>query len=367
MKHIYGSVLIAWLAVELTVNSHRNIFYTASLLGALCLFIIKEKFIDNSNASIIYFIIVLILSRFNIKFILLCGIVLIDLSYFRKYAALALVFITAALFCIFNDNYSYIFHMISAVLFGYIVGTKDEKEKKHIASLDAERNMRYSLEQTQRELIKSRQEVEQLAEIRERNRIAHEIHDNIGHTIAGVIFQLEAALRILHKDIEKSETALKLCSGKLSEALKLTRNTVYNIKVDKRVGLPSIEEIISSFKFSRITFEHSGDFSTVSASSMKILESNIMEALTNAVKHSKASDIQIGIDIGRKNIRFYYKDNGIGCSNIKENIGLSGMRDRVKNAGGIISIDGSNGFLIVCNLPVCKENYGGNNIEDLDC
>lgn len=355
MKHVYGLVLIIWLATEQIQNTNIGVLSIASLLGALCLFIIKERYFDRIPAVLFFAALVLILSRYTAGFILLLGIPLLDLSYYKRYYAAAALFIASVFLCIMDKNTGYLFHLASSGVIGHIIGVKDENERKHISVLDDERRLRYRLEQAQNELVNSKKEIERFTEIRERNRIAHEIHDNIGHSIAGVIFQLEAAIRIFHKDYEKTEDILKLCSQKLAEALELTRNTVYNIRVDKKIGLASIEKVINDYKFCQITFEHSGDFSQVSASNLEILKANIMESLTNASKYSKATSIQIKIDIGRKNIRLYYRDNGIGCRNISENIGISGMRDRVKNAGGTISIDGNSGFLIVCNLPISKE------------
>lgn len=355
MKHVYGPLLIIWLAAEQIINSNNDIYSIASLLGALCLFIIKERYKDNPYTSFGYFIFILVLAKYNSSFILISAVTLLDLSYLGNFAAAAVIFIISAVLSVFMGQYNYIFQMISALFIGYIIGTKDKNEKKHIALLDGERSLRYNLERAQEELIRSKKEIEQLTEIRERNRIAHEIHDNIGHSIAGIIFQLEAAIRLLHKDMEKSEGILKLCSQKLSEALELTRSTVYNIKVIKKTGVAYLEDIINNFKFCKITFEYSGDFSRVTAFNMKIIEANLMEALTNAAKYSKAENIQVKIEIGSKNIRLYYKDDGVGCGNIKENLGLAGMRERVKEAGGIISIDGKNSFLIVCNLPIRGE------------
>ncbi|MDW7675097.1 MAG: sensor histidine kinase, partial [Bacillota bacterium] len=93
----------------------------------------------------------------------------------------------------------------------------------------------------------------------------------------------------------------------------------------------------------------------VSVTNVKILEAIIMESLTNAAKHSKAQGIHMKINIGKKHLRYYFKDDGIGCLHVSENLGISGMRDRIKNAGGTIAIDGSDGFLIVCHLPIIND------------
>jgi len=257
-----------------------------------------------------------------------------------------------AVIYVLSGKYILMFHLVYSFFLGYVLGVKDNNARNNFTLLDGERKLRYNLEQAQNKLIKSQVEIEHLTKIRERNRIAHEIHDNMGHSIAGVIFQLEAAIRIINKDKEKTEGILKLCSQRLSEALELTRNTVYNMKVDKKIGIDAIEKIISNFKFCKVAFSHTGDFSSVSFFIIQLLESNIMEILTNASKYSKATGIKISIDINKKNLRLYYKDNGIGCENIKASFGITGIRDRVRAAGGTLSIDGKEGFLIVCNLPI---------------
>lgn len=357
MKKIYGLLLFAWLAFEQITKFNTDIYSIASLLGALCLFIIKEKYLDKGYMSVAYFFIVLAFSQYNSDFIILAGIPLIDSAYLGSIPLSLLIFVIAIFISITKGNYNNIFYLASLALCGYVTGDKVRKEVTHITTLDEERRLRYNLEQVQKELINSKKEIEHMTEIRERNRIAHEIHDNIGHGIAGVIFQLEAARRIIKMDILKTEEILKLCSEKLSETLELTRNTVHNIKPDRLVGIDVIEKIIKGFKFCPIDFKHTGDFNSVSASNIKILEANVMEFLTNASKYSGATNIQIKVDIGKRNIRLYYKDNGIGCNNIRESLGISGMRERIRNVGGTISIDGNDGFLIVCNIPI-------NNVEN---
>ena len=352
MKHIYGFILFAWLGIEIIMKTGVDQFAIASLLGALCIFIIKEKFYDNIYADLIFLLFVLLLCKFNSFFIILSGVVILDLSYYKKYKLLALISLLSLYYCIFYSDYNNIFFLISSGLFGYIIGIKDSNEERHMALLDGERQLRYNLELTQNELIKSKREIEQLTEVRERSRIAQEIHDNIGHSIAGVIFQLEAAHRVMDKDLDKSKTMIKLSNAKLREALELTRNTVYNIKPNKSTGIAQLEKIIREFTFCKIDLIVEGDLNKVSALNTNIMQSNIKEALTNAFKYSKATVIELQVDIGEKNIRLKYKDNGVGCENINEGMGISGMKNRIRNVGGTIAIDGKTGFLIVCNLPV---------------
>lgn len=365
MKQIFGFLVIAWIAVIQIIEQTFDILSIASFLGALCLFIIKEKYLDRPLFSLIFFIGAIIVAQYNDTLLLLAAIPLIDFAYARHIYAAAAGLAAASYLIAAAGYYYYIPIMLCAVLTGYILGIKHRNEQKNIDILDGERRLRYELEQAQNALIKSRSEIENLTEARERNRIAHELHDSIGHAIAGIKMQIEAAIRISDKEGATSKEILLLCSKKLSETLELIRNTVYNIRTSAKTGIEVLEKIINGFSFCPVTFEHSGDFNNLSASNLQIIETIITEALTNSSKHARASAINIKIDISRRSVRLYYCDNGIGCDNIQEGLGLLGMRSRIKNAGGTISIDGSNGFLIVCNLPEHSYKYeGGENNEN---
>ncbi len=75
------------------------------------------------------------------------------------------------------------------------------------------------------------------------------------------------------------------------------------------------------------------------------------------------------MDIHERIIRLYIKDNGAGCSHVRESLGLSGMKERVRNAGGHITITPTGGFMIVCILPRDDEHKGDESgaVESFGC
>jgi len=351
MKYIYGILLFIWTVVEVIAKDKTNIIGTGFILIALCLFVVKEKYLDQVIYAGIYGVAIIALALCNPYLLILLGIVLVDMAYFKNYVLLGIFVFISIMLCYSMGGQEYIFPIVTGALWGFTLERSDGKEKKHLSLLDKERGLRYQLEKTQVELERLQIEIERTAEVRERDRIAKEIHDSIGHSIAGVLFQLRAAERLLSINSQKVEQILKLSIEKLVEALEITRNTVYNIKSDQIPGIDCIINIIKEFKFCKINFSHSGDFNKISTSNLKILESTTKELLTNAIKHSLASEITMKIDINSKHIRYFYKDDGRGCNKIKENIGLSSIRDRVKNLGGTYSVDGRSGFTIVFTLP----------------
>jgi signal transduction histidine kinase len=244
-------------------------------------------------------------------------------------------------------------------MFGYLRGVVEDKEKTFLQSYDKERRYRYELEQAKAKLLNSSMEVAHVAEISERNRIAREIHDNVGHSIAGILMQLQASYKLSGKDDKKSIELLKKSIDELSNSLTILRDTVHNIKPQESMGIEYIKNVIDNFSFCDVDFNYSGDFNNLSPNLLQIIYTNIKEALTNISRHSNATRVDIAIDINERFIRLYIKDNGVGCNKIKEGLGISGMRERVKNIGGSISINTENGFLIVCVIPrELKEGVG---------
>ena len=74
---------------------------------------------------------------------------------------------------------------------------------------------------------------------------------------------------------------------------------------------------------------------------------NVKEALTNTAKHSNASDVFIEIMVLNKIIKACIRDNGQGSPAIHTGMGLMGIEERTKEAGGTLILDGSDGFSII--------------------
>jgi signal transduction histidine kinase len=78
------------------------------------------------------------------------------------------------------------------------------------------------------------------------------------------------------------------------------------------------------------------------------------EALTNSLRHGKATNVSIILRLSDDMISLYIIDDGVGCKNIKKSIGLSNMENRVMELGGKISFgsDGEKGFNINVDFPL---------------
>jgi signal transduction histidine kinase len=293
-------------------------------------------------------------------FMPLYAIIIFDLVYDDMYIEIAFVAFALLYFPTNNKVNLLVFYAIACIV-AYLLRQMKIKEKSYRKTIDSERRLRYELEITKVKLLNSSREAVHIAEIKERNRIARNIHDNIGHSIAGIFMQLQVVEKLYGKDDDKAREMLRKSINGLSDSLNVVRDTVHNIKPKENLGIEYVSRVIEDFQFTRVEFKHSGDINMVSPQHMELVATNIKEALTNSSKYSKATKMNISLDISHKYIRLLIKDNGVGCSKFKEGLGISGMKERISNVGGSISISGEDGFLIVCVIPI--DSQGGKIFE----
>ncbi|QUI22943.1 sensor histidine kinase [Vallitalea pronyensis] len=255
--------------------------------------------------------------------------------------------------------FSMMHHMLLFVMTGataYVLKRSKAKEIRDRSILDNERRVRYDLEVVQHALIQSNKEIERLTEVKERNRIARDLHDNIGHSMAGMLMQLQAAIKILHTNKPKAEGMLYGCVTKLQTSLETIRDTVHNMYHVKRVTMDTLKRIIDQYTYCTIDATYGGNFLHIPENHFKVLSFVLKEALTNVSKHSGASHVQVHMTNTGKLLRMQIKDNGKGYQGTAGGVGLRIMRERIEQLDGYFSIDGENGTRIVCVIPVRTEN-----------
>ncbi len=351
MKYLLKFLLLIYMVALFAVKGAVPYQAVLVLLLIIAVNVFKERFFDSVYLTAVSFILISAGIWLDQSFSFLLCLPAFDLIYQKAYPALAPVLLVALYSSLNSGRFSLLLVLGICAILAYVLQKAEEKELLYKNKLDDERRLRYELEQAKAKLLNSSKDIAHLAEANERNRIAREIHDNVGHSIAGILIQLQAALKLFNRDEEKSKLILTKSIDSLSDSLTLLRNTVYNIKPQETLGVEYIKSVIDNFAFCPVDFKFYGDFSSLSPNQLEILASNIKEALTNASKHSQATKLNISIDINARHTRLYVKDNGVGCANLKEGLGISGVKERVQNMGGSVSISSDDGFLIVCLLP----------------
>lgn len=222
-----------------------------------------------------------------------------------------------------------------------------------------------ALQNAHRQLREYAEQVEQLTVVRERNEIAREIHDTVGHKMTALVVQLQVARELAERDTEKAKDVIALCEQLTRDSLHELRVSVRTLKEDDpgTSFLDVLQELINEFSAmtqmeTRLTLN--GDFSAIPSSLQPTLKRIIQEGLTNAKKHGNAKSCIVQIHVGESEIHLTIEDNGVGQKSIHPNFGLINMKERVAEHGGSFAIESveGEGFVISVSFPLQQKETG---------
>ncbi|MEH7109068.1 sensor histidine kinase [Bacillus sp. JJ1764] len=192
--------------------------------------------------------------------------------------------------------------------------------------------------------------------LEERNRISQEIHDNIGHTMTGALFQMEAAKRVMDSNQQKAVELLQNAINISKDGIESIRLTLKNLKPPtEQVGIHRIKLLMDEFSAKHLiktALTYDGNLDIVAPIQWKIIQENATEALTNAAKYSNATLISVDMKVLNKIIRVEVRDNGSGAEKVKKGLGIIGMEERTAAVNGKVIVDSSNGFSVTTLIPI---------------
>lgn len=199
--------------------------------------------------------------------------------------------------------------------------------------------------------------VEELATVNERNRLAREIHDSLGHYLTVVIVQIEAATAVMETDRERSLDGLRKAQALAQKGLAEVRRSVTALRASNeyRSLVESLNTLFEECRVSgvAVSFELIGTPRKLSPSIELALYRAAQEALTNVRKHSQAETATVTLDFSGDTVWLIVHDDGIGADEPKKGFGLVGLHERVQLLGGEIEIEtaANQGFTLKIGLP----------------
>jgi signal transduction histidine kinase len=227
MKYLLKTIFLIYIMLFFIASdsvSYIEVLLMVLICGAN---IYKEKFCDAVHWTIFSFILICAGIWFNQYFVIFLCVSTFDLMYQRVYL-LVLPVLILGIFLSIQLSYPWLILLMAiCTIHAFTLDKALQNKGAYQLRLDEERRLRYDLENAKNKLLHASKEIAHLTEVSERNRIARDIHDNAGHSIAGVLFQLQAAEKLLLKDQKKAEEIIKKSIRSLGEALSLLRETVY--------------------------------------------------------------------------------------------------------------------------------------------
>jgi signal transduction histidine kinase len=225
-----------------------------------------------------------------------------------------------------------------------------------------ERQAREELQKANQQLAEYAAQVEQLATMRERNRLAREVHDTLGHYLTVINVQLEVVTKLIDSNPARAKEAAGKAKELASEGLSEVRRSVSALRPTPLEDKPLPEAIRGLIETSRdtglmVTFEQAGAARTLSSEMETVLYRAAQESLTNIRKHAHASAATVCLTYQADAVSLRVRDNGIGRQGDEDNVGLNALRERVAALNGTVLAENhlEGGFVLELTLPISNE------------
>ncbi|MBO7297724.1 MAG: hypothetical protein J6U60_01600 [Clostridia bacterium] len=224
------------------------------------------------------------------------------------------------------------------------------------------------LDESKKELEKAYAVVAEVSALEERQRIAKDIHDTAGHSLATVIMQTEAAKRIIDENPEDAKLKIEAANIQAKHTLERLRESIHLLSnAEEQITLKSaLEKIIhETTDGTGITIRSYIENAEISPAKFRFLCNTLKEGLSNGLRHGKATAFWFELKAERGYIYFLLSDNGIGISgNLVAGFGLTAMAQKASTFGGEVKVvsEPNEGFELYMFLPEDERNeYGQEN------
>ena len=225
------------------------------------------------------------------------------------------------------------------------------------------------LQQANIQLQKYADMKEKMGQTKERNRLAREIHDTLGHTLTGISAGIDACIAMIEIAPDKTKSQLEVISGVTREGIQEIRRSVSQLRPDalERLSLESaIQKLVkdtNTLAKTKVTFDCQVRPLYFGEDEEKAIYRVIQESLTNAMRHGQATQVEIRMWRRDGDVRLTIQDNGVGCEKIKPGFGTEHIKERIALLNGTVVFDGSHGFLVDATIPI---RWGGDYDQGID-
>ncbi len=198
--------------------------------------------------------------------------------------------------------------------------------------------------------------LEEMGAVAERNRIAGEIHDTVGHTLTTAIISIKAGEQLMETDSAAALKKFHLAGDQIERGLNDIRSSVKMIQSGgQKTFLPELNRLLdeirenTDLKLTQIV-DISSELLSVQQS---VLLRVVRECATNSLKHGRSTEADLLIQEFKGTIHLTFSDNGAGAKIIHFGFGLNGMRERVKSIGGVLDVSSTpgEGFTVQITIP----------------
>lgn len=204
-------------------------------------------------------------------------------------------------------------------------------------------------------------QVEEVAVLRERNRVAREVHDTVAHGFTGIIMQLEAVTRLLRKQPEQAEPALLQVQDLARDSLAEVRRSVHALRpmqMEAKRGLAALQRLLAEYSGTtgvKTDLVVEGTPVELPTAHDLCLYRTVQEGLTNSFRHGRATRARVRLRFTGDTVIAAVEDDGRAApASHKPGMGLVGIRERAEVLGGQVLAGpaATGGFVLQLTLPL---------------
>jgi len=192
-------------------------------------------------------------------------------------------------------------------------------------------------------------EIARLAKVAERERIARDLHDLLGHTLSLIVLKSELASKLSERDPERARTEIREVERISREALAEVRAAVRGYR--SRGLQPELDEARETLRPAGVTLDCQLDPVILPPAHEAVLALAIREGVTNVIRHAGARQCTIRLRVEGSTCLLSIADDGRGLRD-PFGAGLAGMRERVESLGGTLVCDGARGTTLTITTPL---------------
>ena len=204
------------------------------------------------------------------------------------------------------------------------------------------------------QLNEANEQIKDLVKREERQRIARDLHDTLGHTLSLITLKSQLVEKLIVKNPERASVEAKEITQTSRTALKQLRELISDMRmITVEEELEQIKAILQAANI-ELEIEQEASASSLSPIEQNILGMCLREAVTNVVKHSKATQCTVSVLESQGELILKVEDNGIGLEDQNnDGNGIRGMKERIALIDGFVELDTINpGTLLTVKVPV---------------
>lgn len=253
--------------------------------------------------------------------------------------------------------------MILFILYMVLFISQQSSEKQEVLQLNEKLAVaNEKLSEANEQLRIYAQESAHTAQVQERNRLAREIHDTLGHVLTGITAGADACIQMIDDSPEMARHQMQLIADTARNGMNDVRRSVKALRPDSLENQSlsgALNKMCTSMAESSgtaIQLEENLEGLALSQDEEDAVYRTVQEGITNAIRHGHATRVHVVCHAEANVLTVVVTDNGIGCKSVSPGFGLQHMQERMSMLGGSFRYESTDGFRIEVKIPLRKKD-----------